>query len=167
LHRADPKRGRFRTFLLTVLTRFLADQRPGRTARQKTFETQVVSIGSLIGDQERTYEPLVKETPETIFMKQWATGLMEMVLGQLRQFYENHERPAWYELFAAVHFGNQPGSQQELAERFGLTRDQVRYALEVVQRRFVSMPRREVRDQVGSEEEVGDEIRELLALLGR
>jgi hypothetical protein len=52
--------------------------------------------------------------------------------------------------------------QQALAERFGLTRDQVRYALKQVQGRFVPL----LRDQVGSEADVGEEIRELMALLG-
>jgi len=170
LHRADPQRGRFRTFLLTVLTRFLADQGPDRAPRQKAFETQVVSISSLISDQERTYEPPGDETPETIFMKQWAVGLLDKVREQLRQFYQTTGQPAWYELFATLHFAGQSEqrlSQQDLAERFGLTRDQGRYALEVVEKRFAHLLRREVGEQVGSDAEVGEEIRELLALLGR
>ncbi len=170
LHLADQTRGRFRTFLLTLLKRFLADQGPARAPRQRTFEKQVVSIGSLIGDPDRTYEPPAGHTPETIFMKQWARSLVDGVLQQLRQFYEQTDQLTWYELFALTNFTDpqsQRLSQQELAERFGLTRDQVRYALEMVQKRFAHLLRQAVAGQVGSEEEVNDEIRELLALLGR
>jgi hypothetical protein len=56
-------------------------------------------------------------------------------------------------------------SQEELGRRFAMTRDQVRYALEMVQKRFVHYLRSEVRDQVGSEDEVGEEVGELLGLL--
>src|SRR4051812_15632506 len=37
LRRADPARGRFRTFLLAVLARFVADQGPKRASRQQGF----------------------------------------------------------------------------------------------------------------------------------
>jgi hypothetical protein len=60
-----------------------------------------------------------------------------------------------------------PPSEQELANRLGLCRDQVRYAGEQAEQAFRVLLRAEVREQVGSEEEVGDEIRELMALLGR
>ncbi len=170
LHRADPQRGRFRTFLLTVLTRFLADQRPERAPRQKVFEEQVVSISSLVTDAERTYEPPVDLTPETIFMKQWAAALLDRALEQLRRFYEETRQAVWYEMFTTLHAAEQTGqrlSQQQLAERFGLTRDQVRYALDLVQKRFAHLLRREAGEQVGSDQEADEEVRELLELLGR
>ncbi len=130
----------------------------------------MVSIGSLIGDPDRDYEPPTGQTPETIFMKQWAVSLVDGVLRQLQEFYEGSEQRNWYELFALTQFTDDQSprlTQHELAERFGLTRDQVRYALEMVQKRFVHLLRKAVADQVASEEEVSDEIRDLLALLGR
>ncbi len=46
LHRADLQRGRFRTFLLAILTRFLADQGPARApgrrhSRSRWFRSAV------------------------------------------------------------------------------------------------------------------------------
>jgi hypothetical protein len=48
-----------------------------------------------------------------------------------------------------------------------MTRDQVRYALEVVEKRFEHYLREEVGDQVTSDSDVGEEIRDLLQWLQR
>jgi hypothetical protein len=58
-------------------------------------------------------------------------------------------------------------TKQALADRLHLTRDQVRYALEAVNRQFVDLLRAEVAGQAATEEDIDTEIRELEALLGR
>ena len=60
----------------------------------------------------------------------------------------------------------EPG-QEELARQLGMTRDQVRYALEQTKGWFRVLLRAEVRDHVDGDEDVGEEIRELLVLLER
>jgi len=47
-----------------------------------------------------------------------------------------------------------------------MTREQVRHALKVVKDRFMRLLRAEVRDQVDSERDINEEIRELIELLG-
>ena len=168
LVKADSERGRFRTFLLTLLTRFVSDQGPRRAPRQIAFEREQASIHQLLGDADRAYEPAAGETPDGIFMKKWAAALLENVHERLRQFYEDEGRPHWYQLFATSHLAERQEHhprQEELALQFQLTRDQVRYALDIVEQRYVHFLREEVRDQVGSDAGVGDEIRDLLALL--
>jgi RNA polymerase sigma factor (sigma-70 family) len=167
LRRADPERGRFRTFLLSVLVRFLSDQGDARAPRQKVFERRFVSVSSLLADEDRTWGPPAGETPEAIFMRQWAATLLADVRGRLRKLCGDRDHADWYDIFEAAHGDGDSTSQQRLAERFHLSRDQVRYALEQVQKWFVVLLRAEVRDQVGSEADVGDEIRELMTLLGR
>ncbi len=168
LRPADAQRGRFRTFLLTMLTRFLADQGPARAPGQMNFERQLVSIGSLMSDADRMFEPAHSETAETLFMRQWAAALVNTVTQRLRGFYDAEGRPEWFDAFQAMP-PEQPGqaapTQHDLADQLGMTRDQVRYALSMAEQRFAHFLREEVRDQVGSEEDVGEEINELLAIL--
>ena len=171
IRRADPQRGRFRTFLLTILTRFLSDQGQRRAPKQKTFDQRLVSVSALLGDSERTFEPPDNETPEEIFMKQWAKAVIGNVRRRL-SFWCDHgkNRPDWYEIFTAVYFppaGAPRVTQQALAQRFRLTRDQVRYALEEVNRQFGELLRAEVADQIDSPAELDAEIGELERLLGR
>ena len=168
LKRADQTRGKFRTFLLTLLSRFRSDRGQKQARRQEVFDRRIVSFQGLLGETERAYEPADDETPEAVFMRQWASVLFDRVLQRLRRFYEDEGRPAWYELFAATHLTRATAtrpSQRELGERLGITRDQVRYALEVVERRFKHYLEEEVRDQVASEADIGDEIGELFQLL--
>jgi RNA polymerase sigma-70 factor (ECF subfamily) len=170
IRRASRGKGRFRSFLLRNLVRFLSDQGPGRARRQQAFEQQVVAVTTLLGDEERSYEPPAGDTPETVFMKQWAADLVATVRRRLQDLCATKGRATWYAVFDAAHAAMpdaEDATQEALAARFRLTRDQVRYALGQVRQWFVVLLRAEVRDQVGSEAEVDEEIRDLLALLGR
>ncbi len=169
LQKANSDRGRFRNFLLTILVRFLSDQGPKRAPRQQSFEKQLVSVGSLLGDEERSYQPPGGQTPEAIFMRQWAEALVTGVHRRLQHLCHEKGRALWYELFDAAHgttTAEEGASQQALADRFGLSREQVRYGLEQVKGWFVVLLRAEVRDQVGPDADVGAEVNDLLALLG-
>jgi RNA polymerase sigma-70 factor (ECF subfamily) len=157
--KADPERGKFRTFLLAVLRRFLSDQGP-RAPLQRRFESDMPALAGLTGDEERRFEPPDDETPETIFWKKWMAGALERCRERLRAFHQAEERPEWYAIFEAYHFGD-PVSQDELGTRFGLSREQVAYRLRVARTRF----ERYVRDEVGGEADADDEVGELLALL--
>jgi hypothetical protein len=53
-------------------------------------------------------------------------------------------------------------TQEALAARFGVSREQVRYALEEVGKRYARFLWQEVRDQVGSEADADEELRGLL-----
>jgi hypothetical protein len=100
-------------------------------------------------------------------MRQWAWAVVHSVRRQLRIWCEDHGRPDWYQVFSAMNFP-EPGAkltQQTLAEELKISRDQVRYALETAEKRFVELLREEVADQVGSSADVDAEIRELQSLL--
>jgi RNA polymerase sigma-70 factor (ECF subfamily) len=166
---ADPARGRFRTFLLTILKRFLSDQGPDRAPRQKTFDDQLVSISALISDQERSFEPAAHENPENVFMKQWALAVIANARRALELWCDERGRPDWYQIFSAVNLpapGQSRLTQQALADRLRLTRDQVRYALEEVNAQFVTLLRNEVAEQVETNDELDTEIGDLQQLLG-
>ncbi len=166
---ADPQRGRFRTFLLTILTRFLADQGAKRAPRQRTFDERLVTVSVLLGESDRSFEPPDNRTPEQIFMQQWARSVIAHVQQGLEAWCANRGRPDWYRIFCQVYLpapGSPRATQQELAEQLRVSRDQVRYGLEEANRQFVELLRAEVAEQIGSEEDLDTEIRELESLLG-
>jgi DNA-directed RNA polymerase specialized sigma24 family protein len=168
VRRADQHRGRFRSFLLTVLTRFLADQAVDRAPRQKAFDQRQVPISALLGDSERTFEPPQNRTPEQIFMHQWAKSAIASVQRNLESWCTVRGRPDWYRMFCAMYFpepGRAPLTQQAVADRLHLSRDQVRYGLEAANRQFVEFLRAEVGAQIGPGDDLDAEIRELRTLL--
>jgi DNA-binding transcriptional regulator LsrR (DeoR family) len=70
-----------------------------------------------------------------------------------------------FAIFAASTFverrEDQP-TQDALAERFGVSRDQVRFALEQVRKRWERLLRQGIRDQVGADVDVEEELRKLV-----
>jgi RNA polymerase sigma-70 factor (ECF subfamily) len=164
---ADPQRGRFRDFLLTLLKRFAYDQTV-RPREQTKFERRFVSIHTLLQDSDRAYEPPAHETPEETFQRQWKVELLTAVRQSLRAYYEGLPKPAEqrrFEIFAAYHFVDRAEdrpTKEALAARFGVSPDRVKYALEEVRKRYERFLRQELRDQVGSEEGVEEEFRNLL-----
>lgn len=164
---ASASRGRFRDFLRTVLKRFAYDKTV-RPRQQSRFERRLVSIHDLMGDQDRAYQPPAGETPDQAFDRHWKAGVLAAVREGLRAYYAGLGRPQEqrrYEIFAARHFeesNDKPPTEEALAQRFGVSRDQVRYALQEVGKRYERFLRQEVRDQVGPDADVEAELRALL-----
>lgn len=162
---ADPSRGRFRSFLLTILSRFVADQSPRRAPKQSGFEQRLVPISALMGERERSFEPSDTETPEEVFMRQWARAVIGNVRRRLKTWCEENGRPDWYRVFAAFRDSVPRVTQDGIAGELRLSRDQVRYALERTKEEFIDLLRAEIADQVGASADVGEEIQELQRLL--
>jgi RNA polymerase sigma factor (sigma-70 family) len=169
IQRADPERGRFRTFLRLHLRSFVADQTsPRRVPRQKHFERQVVSLDGVAGEDGRAYEPPAGETPDEAFDRAFARSVVHAVRSELRKTSETENRPEWYEIFTAAYpedVGTEPLSQQAIAERFGKTRDEVRGILDRMKKRCLRLLRNELRDHGGSDTDIEAEADELLRLL--
>jgi hypothetical protein len=148
LARTDQTRSHFRDFLRTILKRF-------------------VSIHSLMEDSDRAYESPDTEMPEEAFDRAWKAALLQTVRRNLEAHYAaatDPEERLRFQVFAALHLGDREGNrptQEAVARRFGITRDQVRYAVEQVRKRSERLLRQEIRDQVGVDGDVEEEIRKL------
>lgn len=85
IEKADPARGRFRTFLLAALDNFLLDRRRKEGRRKRGGGAPVLSLDFARG--EREYGGLELEgggeTPEKLACRAWAHGLLDEVLLEL------------------------------------------------------------------------------------
>jgi hypothetical protein len=169
LARADQKRGRFRDFVKTILRRFAYDQ-VVRAPRQARFERCFVSIHDLIEDSDRAYEPADNETPDEAFDRAWTATLLQTVRRNLESHYaaaiDDKERQR-FAIFAALHpaeRGKDGPGQKAVAKHFGISRHQVCYAVEQVKKRYDGLLRQELRDQVGADVDVDEEIQKLLPI---
>jgi RNA polymerase sigma-70 factor (ECF subfamily) len=168
LVKADPERGRFRNFLLRVLQRFLADQSSDRTTRQAAFDRDLLCVSSLTAGDDQRFDPPAGCSPDDVFMRQWARSAIDNARRRLEVWCREKGRPDWYRIFAAANFADVDGArltQNELAERFRLSRDQIRHALERTEDQFGLELRAELGDQLADESQVDEEIGDLLALL--
>lgn len=78
ISRADPQRGRFRTFLKSALRNFLVDQHRRATSKTRAPETALLGGASL-----EDFEPSEEDDPSRAFERQWATTVLSSTLDRL------------------------------------------------------------------------------------
>jgi RNA polymerase sigma-70 factor (ECF subfamily) len=160
----DPRRGRFRSYLLGALKHFLAKQRAASLA------------GKRGGGAEHV--PLVEETDASpglpvpgvlddtlAFDREWALALIGRALTALEA--EHAPRP---ELFAALKpwlDGGAAVSQAETARLLGMSETAVKVAIHRLRARFRELIRAEVAATLDDPADVTEELRHLIAVAGR
>ena len=92
LAKADPDRGRFRSFLRAVFARHLANQRDRANARKRGGGRPALSIDACDAEGRYAREPAHELTPERIFDRSWALTLLGRVFDQLRREYDDAGR---------------------------------------------------------------------------
>lgn len=163
---ASPQKGRFRTFLLTVLQRFLADEHDRVMAQKRGGGQVLLSLEELAAEEERPFEPSAGLSPEQEFDRRWALATLENTLRHLRA---EAERAGHGELFTALQGflgGGEPaGTLAETGARLGLGESAVKMRLSRWRMRYRELLRQEVAQTVPRVADLDEEMRHLLAVL--
>jgi RNA polymerase sigma factor (sigma-70 family) len=166
LDRADPEKGRFRSFLLTSLKFFIADEKDRRSA-QKRGGGMVVSLEFSSGEERYQREPAHGETPERIFERRWALSVLDRVLGKLREEFVRHGRPEHFERLKAFLLGQADAPYTALARELKTSEGALKVAIHRLRKRYRDLFRQEIADTVADPAEVESELRYLAAVLTR
>jgi DNA-directed RNA polymerase specialized sigma24 family protein len=163
---ADQERGRFRSFLLMALKRFLANEWDRERAQKRGGGTKVVSLD--IDTAELMPIPDPRLVPgESLFDRRWALTLLETVMRRLRaeqaavgriEEYE-HLRPCLTAERGSVDY-------DALASSLRVEPASARSAVHRLRRRFREVFREEVAGTVVDPADVDDEMRAVIAALG-
>jgi RNA polymerase sigma-70 factor (ECF subfamily) len=78
IQKADPQRGRFRTYLKTALRNFLIDQHRRATAKGRAPDTFILDSDAL-----SQFEPADTDDPTRAFERHWATAVLSRTLARL------------------------------------------------------------------------------------
>jgi RNA polymerase sigma factor (sigma-70 family) len=84
LAKADPVRGKFRTFLLGSLRNFLANERDRAHAQKRGSGRPLVSLDVQTAETRFGAEAAGHDSPDKAYERNWALALMEQVLRRLR-----------------------------------------------------------------------------------
>jgi len=84
LLKADPARGRFRTFLLAALTNFIKDWNRSAARLKRGGGHALLSLDFEGGEQEYSHVTATEETPEALFHRAWARGLLAQCISELK-----------------------------------------------------------------------------------
>ena len=161
------ERGRFRSFLLVSLKHFVANERDWAQAQKRGGAQTVLPLDDVLQDAERRYslEPRDSVTPERIFERQWALAVLTRVQDLMVQEAAAAGTHAQFERLKGLLVGEDDIGYRALAAELDTTEGALKVAVHRLRQRFKERLREEIAETVASPDEVGDELRYLLAAL--
>ena len=169
LRNVERERGRFRTFIKACVRNFLIDLRRTEDAPINKPEGGFVHIDQTKEEGGAVVDPPSSSLdPSEQMDVAWAHELLAMAMNELERECIAGRRGA---LFAALKptFGGEPTAEQHaaIAERLGTSEGAIKVAYHRLKQRLGQLIREGVEETVGSTEDVEDELRYLISLLGR
>ena len=167
LHRVDPRKGTFRSFLLASFRNFITDERVRQNALKRGGGAAIRSLDAATAERRFLVEPGHDETPERIFLRQWAVRVLERALERLRDRYARSGKSDQFEALKVFLSGEaRPVPQAEVAAQLGVTVLAVKVAVHRLRKRFRDALRDEVVCTVEADADIDAEIRALYGALG-
>jgi len=164
LRSAARDKGRFRTFLLTALQRFMANEWDRQHAQKRGGFAPVISIDQELAENRFAAEPAQGLQPDTLFDRHWALALLEQTMTQLREEYVTSGRAALFELLQNCLTQDEAAlPYKEVAGRLNSTEAAVKMAMSRLRARYREVLRLQIAQTVTSEAEVEDEVRHLFS----
>ena len=165
IERADRNRGRFRTFLLTSVKHFLADQHDRAHAEKRGGGQVPVSIDVEIAEGRYLAEPVENETPEKVYERRWANTLLERVVAQLGADFAETGKSEFFKELTPFLWGRKSGTPyREIGDRFGMTESAVKMTVSRLREKYRQLLQVEIAHTVATPEEIEDEIRHLISV---
>jgi RNA polymerase sigma-70 factor (ECF subfamily) len=168
LSQADQQKGRFRTFLLTALDRFVQDELRFSTRMSRVPEGGLVSM-EVVDTEGRIPEAEPKDDP---FDHAWAQAVLAEAMERLREFYRAKNRADLWGVFETgfvepILNETVAPSMEELARRLGYaSARQASNGLITAKRMFKQMLGVVIAEYAQGQGAVVEEIRELRERLG-
>jgi len=151
----SPEKGRFRTFLLTVLKRFLINQAERARAQKRGGGKSPLSLDFAGAENEYSILPASEDNPERSFNRQWALQTMARALEALSKELE----PATFEALKP-HLAGGPAYTQT-AKALGVSVTQLNNLIHRTRKRYRELLRQEVAAGVSDPLLVEEELKNL------
>lgn len=165
--RADQQRGKFRTFLLTALDRFLLNRIRDQGAKKRSASAAAEPMG------ERDGRLAGGCGPAEAFDVAWARSVLSEALRRMQTHCRASGRGHVWAVFdcrvlGPILQGTEPPDYRELVRRFGFqSPSQASNVLATAKRTFARTLRSVVGEYTGSEEEIEEELGQLRQILAR
>ena len=164
---ADPNRGRFRSYLLTALDHFLANEYRKDQAAKRGGGVKHVAIDVADAESRIGIQPATNLTPEDEFEKRWAIVMLTTVYDRLQGEQTDESRRNLFAELRDFLPGNRDVPYSVVAEKLKMSEGAVKVAIHRLRKRFGQLLRTEIAQTVASVDEVDDEIRRLQSALSK
>ncbi len=158
-------KGRFRSWLLASLTNFLRNDWRDRNRLKRGGGVPHLSIDRDLGEAWLEASSHDSASPDVVFDRSWACGILERAMAQLTAEYQENGRPEVVRVLAPMIAGHAPRiSFAEAGRLLGLTEDAARRAGFRMRQKLRVLIRSEVSATVADSEDIDAEIDELFAI---
>ncbi len=166
--RADPQRGRFRSFLMTSVENFLRNAHERRQAQKRGGGQVAASLDEQEAEAAYLAEPATELDPAKTFELHWALSVLDTVMQRLRREYWALGRGELFEALQAHLWGDAEATPYpQLAERFGLSVPNIKVMAHRLRQSYRATLREEIAQTVTQPGEIDEEIRYLLRTASR
>ncbi|MCX6905997.1 MAG: sigma-70 family RNA polymerase sigma factor [Verrucomicrobia bacterium] len=166
VRQADRHRGRFRSFLLSAMKHFMANEWNKAHAQKRGGRQPILSLDDDSAEHRYRLEPVEKTTPESLFERGWALTLLEGVLARLEEEYRRDGKQALMETIRPALTTDQEAiDYAAVAHKLAMTETAARVAVHRLRQRYRQLIQAEVASTVASPEEVEAEMHHLFEAL--
>jgi DNA-directed RNA polymerase specialized sigma24 family protein len=169
VERADPAKGRFRSFLLHALTQYLIDDHRKEVAQKRIPRAKLVSLD--MTDPPSLPQTVTELDEEQCFNHAWKAGLLDRVLADVKAWYADQGMDTHWCLFRdrliqpSLDDAEAP-TLSDLCQRYGIENEtKASNMLGTVKRRFQTVLKAHIRQTVMSGEVAEEELREMFGNL--
>jgi len=160
------EKGRLRSYLLTSLKHFLANERDRAMAIKRGEGEQLIPLDELRDGERFAFEATDTASADQIYERRWALTLLSQVFTRLAEGYRAAGNAVLFERFKAL-LTDEPNrpSQAQVAYELGMTENAVKQAYHRFRERYREALREEIYHTVIAPGDVDDELRHLIAVL--
>jgi RNA polymerase sigma-70 factor (ECF subfamily) len=165
IEKADAAKGRFRSFLLLALDRYLVNEQESQAAQKRAPRGRLVPLDMV--EPPQLPESLAGSTPEDIFHYAWVSALLEGVLKQVEAKCCEEGKTVHWQVFRdrvlrPIMDRTDPVPLKEICTRYGIDGEaKASNMIITVKRRFQAVLRQQLRSSVVSDEHAEGEVEEI------
>jgi RNA polymerase sigma factor (sigma-70 family) len=161
-----PENGRFRTFLIVALKRFLTNEWHRGNRQKRGGGQPAVPLDTLHAEHRFAAEPTL--TPDELYERRWALTLLDESLVRLRSEFRDAGREREFEMLKEWLTADRGGiPYAQIAATLGTTEGAARVAVHRMRKQFRQHFRQTVAETVEGHGDVEGELRHLTGVLSR
>jgi DNA-directed RNA polymerase specialized sigma24 family protein len=166
LRAVDRSKGKFRSFLLSSLEHFLANEWRNAHTQKRGGKFSFVSADIESAEQKYLQVPSAGLSPEKLFEQQWVTTLLDRTVARLRDEWVASGKEGQFENLRIFLTGEKRASSYAiLADQLKTTTAALKMAVSRMRKRYGELLREEIGNTLSANEEVDEEMRSLFAAL--
>ena len=164
----DPRKGKFRTFLLAAFTHFLANEYDRLRAQKRGGGVPILSLDALPLEEAGELAPAGDASPGAQYDLRWAKTILETALHRLAEEMLLNGKPDGLAALKPFLTANAaPGDYAAVAARLEVAEASVPVLVHRLRQRYRELVRAEVAQTVTSPAELEEEMRHLFAVLNQ